>query len=135
MTSNNSGPLDGSRVLDLTHHIAGPYCTKLFADYGAEVIKIERPEGGDATRRMGLFLHDEPHLEKSGLFLHLNTNKKSLTLDIETQAGRNILLALAQDADIVVESFSPDFLPSLGLDYEAFEAVNPRVVMTSISNF
>ena len=136
MTSNsNPGPLDGVRVLDLTHYIAGPYCTKLFADYGVEVVKIERPEGGDATRRMGPFLHDEPHLEKSGLFLHLNTNKKSVTLDIETQAGRNVLLQLAKDADIVVESFSPDFLPSLELDYGAFEAVNPRIVMTSISNF
>src|SRR6185369_2325422 len=114
---------------------AGPYCTKLFADYGAEVIKIEAPDGGDVARRMGPFLKDEPNLEKSGLFLHLNTNKKSVTLDIETQAGRNALLALAKDADIIVESFSPDFMPSLELDYDAFEAVNPRIVMTSISNF
>lgn len=135
MTNQAPGPLDGVRVLDLTTQIAGPYCTKLFADYGAEVVKIEAPEGGDVTRRMGPFLHDEPHLEKSGLFLHLNTNKKSVTLDIETQAGRKALLALAKDADIIVESYSPDFMPSIDLDYDAFEAVNPRIVMTSISNF
>jgi crotonobetainyl-CoA:carnitine CoA-transferase CaiB-like acyl-CoA transferase len=136
MTSNTPlGPLAGVRVLDLTHHITGPYCTKLFADYGAEVIKIEDPEGGDAARRMGPFLKDDPHLEKSGLFLHLNSSKKSVTVDIETRAGRDIVLKLAKDADIVVESFSPDFLPSLDLDYDAFAAVNPRIVMTSISNF
>jgi crotonobetainyl-CoA:carnitine CoA-transferase CaiB-like acyl-CoA transferase len=137
MTQQDSpnGPLDGVSVLDLTHHIAGPYCTKLFADYGADVIKIERPDGGDPARRMAPFLHDEPGLEKSGLFLHLNTNKQSVTLDIETQAGRKLLLELARDADIVVESFSPDFMPSLELDYDAFEAVNPSIVMTSISNF
>jgi crotonobetainyl-CoA:carnitine CoA-transferase CaiB-like acyl-CoA transferase len=135
MTNAAPGPLVGVRVLDLTQQIAGPYCTKLFADYGAEVIKIEPPDGGDPTRRLGPFLHDEPNLEKSGLFLHLNTNKKSVTLDIETQAGRNVLLQLTRDADIVVESFTPDFMPSLDLDYDAFEAVNPRTVMTSISNF
>ena len=118
MTNAAPGPLDGVKVLDLTQQIAGPYCTKLFADYGAEVIKIEPPDGGDPTRRMAPFLHDEPNLEKSGLFLHLNTNKKSVTLDIETQAGRSVLLQLARDADIVVESFTPDFMPSLDLDYD-----------------
>jgi crotonobetainyl-CoA:carnitine CoA-transferase CaiB-like acyl-CoA transferase len=127
--------LSGVRVIDLTHYIAGPYCTKLFADYGADVIKIERPDGGDPARRIGPFFHDEPDLEKSGLFLHLNTNKKSVTLNLKSEAGKKILLDLVRDADILVESFAPRVMPSLGLDYATLESVNPRLVMTSISNF
>jgi len=127
--------LDGVRVIDLTHHIAGPYCTKLLADYGADVVKIERPEGGDPTRRIGPFYHDLPHIEGSGLHLHLNTNKKSITVDLHTEAGRKIILDLVRDADIVVESYAPGFLSALGLDYDALKAVNPNLVMTSITNF
>jgi crotonobetainyl-CoA:carnitine CoA-transferase CaiB-like acyl-CoA transferase len=127
--------LEGVRVIDLTQVIAGPYCTKLFADYGADVIKIERPDGGDPARRMPPFFHDEPNLEGSGLFLHLNTNKRSVTLNLKSPAGRKVLLELVRDADILVESFAPRVMPSLGLDYAALEAVNPRLVMTSISNF
>lgn len=134
-TTTATGPLDGVKVLDLTHYITGPYCTKLFADYGADVIKIERPDGGDRARNIAPFFHDKPHLEGSGLFLHLNSNKKSVTVNFKTEAGRKIILDLAKDADIVVESFSPRVLPSVGLDYEAIRAVNPDVVMTSISNF
>jgi len=127
--------LEGVKVLDLTHHIAGPYCTKLFADYGADVVKVERPDGGDPARRMGPFFHDDPHSEKSGLFLHLNTNKRSVTLNLKTTAGRGLLLDLVRDADILVENFSPRVMPSLGLDYATIEAVNPRLVMASISNY
>jgi crotonobetainyl-CoA:carnitine CoA-transferase CaiB-like acyl-CoA transferase len=127
--------LGGVRVLDLTHYIAGPYCTKLFADAGADVIKVERPDGGDPARRIGPFLHDEPGLERSGLFLHLNTNKRSITLNLKSETGRKIVLDLARDCDILVENFAPDLLPSVGLTYEAFEGVNPRIVMTSLSNF
>ena len=127
--------LDGVRVIDLTHYIAGPYCTKLLADFGAEVIKIERPEGGDPARRMGPFFHDDPHPEKSGLFLHLNTNKKSITLNLKSQSGKQILKALAREADILVENFHPRVLPALELDYPVLEQLNPRLIMTSISNF
>ena len=127
--------LAGVRVVDLTQYIAGPGCTKLLADYGADVIKVERPDGGDPARRLPPFFRDEPHAEGSGLFLHLNTNKKSLTLNLKSEAGRRILLDLVREADILVESFSPRVMPSLGLDYAALEAVNPRLVMTSISNF
>ena len=74
--------LSDVRVLDLTRHIAGPYCTKLLADYGADVIKIERPGAGDPARRMGPFFGDDPDPEKSGPFLHLNTNKRGITLYI-----------------------------------------------------
>jgi crotonobetainyl-CoA:carnitine CoA-transferase CaiB-like acyl-CoA transferase len=123
------------RVLDLTHYYAGPYCTKLLADYGADVLKIERPDGGDPLRRLGPFYKDEPHLEGSGSFLHLNTNKRSMTLNLKTSAGRALFRELVRKADIVVESFSPRVMPSLGLDYAALSALNPALVMTSISNF
>jgi crotonobetainyl-CoA:carnitine CoA-transferase CaiB-like acyl-CoA transferase len=127
--------LSDIKVLDLTWHIAGPYCTKLLADYGADVIKIERAGDGDPARRMGPFHHDDPHPEKSGLFLHLNTNKKGITLNLKTTTGKQIFKELVKEADILVESFSPRVMPSLGLDYETLERINPRLVMVSISSF
>jgi crotonobetainyl-CoA:carnitine CoA-transferase CaiB-like acyl-CoA transferase len=123
------------RVLDLTHQIAGPYCTKLLADYGAEVVKIERPDGGDPARRYGPFPHDQPHLEKSALFLHLNTNKRGITLNLKTAAGKEMFTELVRQVDVVVENFSPRVMPALGLSYDMLKQVNPRLVMTSISNF
>ncbi len=86
--------LDDLLVLDLTHYLAGPYCTKRLADFGARVIKIERPDGGDPCRRFGPFPNDTPHPEKSGLFLHLNTNKESLTLNFKTFRGRQLFCKL-----------------------------------------
>ena len=111
------------KVLDLTHYIAGPYCTKLLADYGAEVIKIERPDGGDPARRYGPFPHDEPHPEKSALFLHLNTNKLGITLNLKTSAGKALFTELVRQVDVVVENFSPRVMPGLGLAYETLEKV------------
>ncbi len=128
-------PLSDVRVLDLTWHIAGPACTKFFADYGADVIKIERPGEGDPARSLGPFYHDDPHLEKSGLFLFLNTNKRSITLNLKTYTGKKIFKQLVKDVDILVENFSPHVMPGLGLDYETLEKINPRLVMTSVSNF
>lgn len=127
--------LTGIRVLDLTHHIAGPYCTKMLADYGAEVIKIERPCAGDGARRMRPFYKDDPHPEKSGFFLYLNTNKKGITLNLKSEKGKSIFKELIKDADILVENYSPRVMPSFGLDYTTLENINPRLVMTSISNF
>ncbi|MEE8372590.1 MAG: CoA transferase [Dehalococcoidia bacterium] len=127
--------LSDVKVVDLTWHIAGPYCTKLLADYGAEVIKVERPSQGDPARGMGPFFQDDPHPEKSGLFLHLNTNKKGITLNLRTTTGKKILKELIKEADILVESFSPRVMPSLGLDYETLKDINPKLVMTSVSNF
>ncbi len=127
--------LSDVKVLDLTHHIAGPYCTKMLADFGADVIKVERPDGGDMTRRTGPFPGDIPHPEKSGLFLHLNMNKRGVTLDLKSAAGRRILLQLVEWADIVVENFAPRVLPSLGLSYDDMAKVNPRTSLVSISNF
>lgn len=127
--------LSDIKLLDLTHYVAGPYCTKMFADYGAEVIKVERPGSGDGARRLGPFPGDEPHPEKSGLFLHLNTNKKGVTLNLRSATGVRLLKELIRQADILVESFAPRVMPSLGLSYEEIEQVNPRLVMTSISTF
>jgi len=123
------------KILDLTHHITGPYCTKLFADYGADVIKVEKPGEGDPTRRMGPFFGDDPHPEKSGLFLHLNTSKRGITLNLKSETGKKIFKELVKRVDILVENFSPRVMPSLGLEYEKLETLNPGLVMTSISNF
>ena len=128
-------PLSDVRVLDLTWYITGPYCTKLLADYGADVIKVEPPGGGDPARRLGPFLNDDPHPEKSGLFLHLNTNKRGITLNIECETGKRIFKELVKKADILVESFPPRVMPSLGLGYETLEKINPMLVMTSITDF
>ena len=123
------------KVVDLTRYITGPYCTKLLADYGADVVKIEQPGSGDPSRLMGPFPGDDPNPEKSGLFLHLNTNKRGITLNLKSAKGREILKELAREADILVENFRPGVMARLGLDYNTLAAVNPRLVMTSISNF
>jgi crotonobetainyl-CoA:carnitine CoA-transferase CaiB-like acyl-CoA transferase len=130
-----AGALADLTVLDLTHHIAGPYCTKLLATYGAEVIKIERPGTGDPSRQMGPFPGDVPHPDKSGLFLHLNTNKRSVALNLKTPRGQALIRELVRQVDIVVENFAPRVLPALGLSYADLTPFNPRLVMTSISNF
>ncbi len=130
-----SGPLEGVRVVDLTHYMAGPFCTKLLADFGADVIKIEQPSGGDPTRHMGPFHGDDPHPEKSALFLHLNTNKRSVTLNLQAEAGKRVFQRLLEKADILVESFRPGVVADLGFDYATLEAEHPHLVMTSISNF
>ena len=129
------GALSDVKVLDFTHYIAGPYCTKLLADYGAEVVKVERTEVGDGARRLGPFPDDQPHGEKSGLFLHLNTNKRGITLDLKADAAKNIVRELVKEADIVVESFRPGTMARFGLDYETLRGINPSLVMTSISDF
>ena len=122
------------RVLDLTHHVAGPYCTKLLADFGADVIKVERP-GGDPARSLPPFPEDEPHPERSLLFAYLNTSKKSITLNLQTSTGRSLFEMLLIESDILVENFAPRVMPSLGLDYDTVAAINPSLVAVSISNF
>jgi CoA:oxalate CoA-transferase len=127
--------LSGIKVLDLTRYIAGPYCTKMLADYGAEVIKIEKPGEGDPGRHMPPFYKDQPHPDTSGFFMYLNTNKKSITLNLKEASGISIIKRLIEDTDILVENFSPRIMRSLGLDYKILEKINPQLVMTSISNF
>ena len=131
----DDGALSDLRVLDFTHYIAGPYATKLLADYGADVLKVERPGIGDSARRMGPFPGDVPHPEKSGTFLHLNTNKRSITLNLKSPEAQSIVKQLAREFDVVVESFRPGQMAAFGLDYAELRSINPQIVMTSISNF
>lgn len=126
--------LDDVVVLDLTHHIAGPYATKMLADFGADVIKVEQLRG-DIARYLGPFKDDEPHNERSGTFFFLNTNKRSVVLDLATDAGRRALEALAARANIVVENFAPGVLDRLGVGWEFFHAIKRDLSMVSISNF
>ncbi len=131
-----AGPLEGITVLDLSHYVAGPYCTKLLADYGADVIKVEPPGAGDPCRSIGPFQKDRPGPDGGALFLHLNTNKRSISLDLKSVEGRAIFLELAQTiGDIVVENFAPRVMPSIGLEYDDLRSANPKLIMTSISNF
>ncbi len=127
--------LTGLKILDCTEGIAGPYCTKLLADFGAEVIKIERPRQGDPTRRLGPFPGDEPHREKSGTFFYLNTNKKSLTLNLESKKGVHIFKGLVQEADALVENLRPGTMAKRGLSYPGLKRINRDLIMLSISYF
>ena len=129
------GPLEGWQVLDLSQGVTGPYVTKLCSDYGADVIKVERPGFGDVSRRIGPFPGDDPHAEKSGMFLTLNTGKRSVTLDLSTRTGRELLLQLAGQSDLIVESYRPGTLERFGLTPERFAAANPAAALVRISNF
>jgi crotonobetainyl-CoA:carnitine CoA-transferase CaiB-like acyl-CoA transferase len=126
--------LAGIRVLDFGWHIAGPFASKLLADFGAEVVKVERP-GGDPSRQLGPFPSDAPSPEHSATFLSLNPNKRSIVLDLKHPAGREVALRLAAHADIVVENFRPGVMARLGLDHPQLQAVNPDIITVSISNF
>ena len=128
------GPLDGALVLDLTDHIAGPYCTKLFADFGADVIKIE-PPGGDPSRAVGPYYQGIPDLERSGTFFYFNTNKRSLVLDIEHPQARAVLERLVQRADLVVESQPPGRLDELHLGWDWISELRPDLPLVSLSPF
>ena len=126
-----AGPLTGVKVLDLTQIMAGPMCTLLLADMGANVIKIERPGTGDDTRRMGhRFTGDI-----SGGFLALNRNKRSIALDLRAEAGKAVFKRMAETADIVAENFRPGVMDRLGLGYETLSEINPTLVYASISGF
>jgi CoA:oxalate CoA-transferase len=122
-------------VLDLSEDIAGPFCSKLLAGLGAEIIKVERPGLGDVSRRAAPSSGATPHLEQSALFLYLNTGKKSVTLDVESQTGATIVRRLAQECDLLLESFPPGYLDRLGLGYAALAELNPRLIYTSVTAF
>lgn len=123
------------KVIDLSWYISGPYCTKLFADFGADVIKIERPETGDPSRQIGPFRNDEENVNASGLYAYLNNNKKSITLDLKTEEGIDLVKRLVSTADIVVENFAPGVLKRMGLGYDVLKEVNPKIILTSISTY
>ncbi len=119
-----AGLLPGVRILDVGQGISAPYCAKILAQMGAEVIKVEPPEG-DEARHMGPFPGDHPHPEKSGLFLALNANKYGITLDLASHAGADAVRKLAASADIVVENPPPNSLEANDLGYETLRSINP----------
>ena len=123
-------PLAHIKILDLTRFVAGPFCTQLLADMGAEVIKIESPDRGDETRHQGAVVNGE-----SWYFVGLNRNKKSLTLDLKSKEGKEIFRRLAEDADVVVENFRPGVMRNFGFDYENLSKINPRLIYCGISGF
>ena len=127
------GPLAGLRVLELADE-KGQFCGKLLADLGADVVKIE-PPGGEAARRVGPFLDDIPHPERSLSFWYYNTSKRGITLNLETADGRRLLRQLAATADVMLESFRPGFLPSLGLDYASLRAEHAGLIVCSLTAF
>jgi crotonobetainyl-CoA:carnitine CoA-transferase CaiB-like acyl-CoA transferase len=126
--------LAGTRVIDLSQGIAGPYCTRLLADLGAEVIKIE-PPGGDYARRLGPFPDDVPQHDKGGLFLHLNANKKSVTLDLDATSGQVVLRKLLASTDVLVESEMQGVMASRELEYEKLKEEYPHLVYCSVTPF
>jgi crotonobetainyl-CoA:carnitine CoA-transferase CaiB-like acyl-CoA transferase len=127
------GPLAGLRVLELADE-KGQFCGKLLADLGADVVKIE-PPGGEAARRVGPFLDDFPHPERSLSFWYYNTSKRGITLNLEMADGRGLLRRLAATADVMLETFRPGFLPSLGLDYASLRAEHAGLIMCSLTAF
>ncbi|HTR61230.1 MAG TPA: CaiB/BaiF CoA-transferase family protein [Candidatus Binataceae bacterium] len=130
-----SRALDDIRVIEYAEMVSGPFCGKMFSDMGAEVIKIEAPRTGDPARMHPPFPGDVPHPEKSGMFLYLNTGKKSLTLDPATPDGGEIFRKLVAGADFLIENHQPGFLDGIGFSYEALHALNPRLIVVSITPF
>ena len=126
--------LNDLRVLDLSGQVAGPFCARLFGDFGADVIKVE-PPGGEHGRRLPPLDVDRLGPEASVFFLYLNANKRGITLDITSASGADIFRRLVRDADIVVESFPPGLLDSLGLGFAALEELRPGIILTSITPF
>jgi crotonobetainyl-CoA:carnitine CoA-transferase CaiB-like acyl-CoA transferase len=127
---NSMLPLDGMKVLDLTQFLAGPYCTMVLSDMGADVTKIEKFPLGDDSRRLGPFINDEGYC-----FAMPNRNKKSLALDLKSQKGIQIFTRLAEEADVIIENFRPGVSARLGIDYETIKLRNPGIIYCSISGF
>ena len=125
------GPLVGIRVLDLSRALAGPYCTMMLGDMGAEVIKVESPDGGDDSRAWA-----PPYIgQESAYFLSCNRNKKSITLNLRTEGAKKILTDLIKISDVVVENFRPGTMKKMGFPYESMKAINPKVIFASITGF
>jgi formyl-CoA transferase len=136
--TESTGPLRGIRVLDLSTIISGPYCAQILGDLGAEVVKIERPGAGDETRAWGPpFLKDADGNDttEAGYYLSCNRGKKSLTLDIATNEGQEIVRKLAAKSDVVVENYKVGQLKKYGLGYDDLKAINPKLVYCSITGF
>lgn len=115
--------LEGIRVLDLSRVLAGPYCTMMLADYGADIIKIEPPEVGDDSRAFGPFVGKE-----SAYFMSLNRNKRSMTLNLKRQEEVNLFKEMVKHADVVVENYRPGTMEKFGLGYEELKQINPKLI-------
>jgi formyl-CoA transferase len=123
-------PLKDIKVLDVSQIMAGPYCTMVLGDMGAEVIKVEKGNGGDDSRQMGPYVNDE-----STCFSQINRNKKSISLNLKDERAREIFYRLARDADVIVENYRPGVTKSLAIDYETIKAINPGIIYCSISGY
>lgn len=129
--SANNLPLKGYRILDLSRILAGPFCTMILGDQGAEVIKVERPGSGDDTRTWG------PPFSggESAYYLCCNRNKKSIVIDLKTEAGLDIIREMAAKSDVFIENFTPGLSKKFGLDYETLKKINPKLVYASITAY
>ncbi|KAJ5890440.1 CoA-transferase family III domain-containing protein [Penicillium subrubescens] len=136
---NQPGPLAGVKILDLSRVLAGPFCTQILADYGADVIKVEHPKGGDDTRlwrEAGEEAIWKPTATDTSLYFNtINRNKRSISVNLKHEQGRAVVLQLAKNADVVVENFVPGKLESLGLGYEILKKVNPSLILASVSGY
>ncbi len=128
-------PLDGIRVLAAEQFLSGPMCTMWLGDLGAEVIKVEAPGKGDPRRSLPPTLRNEAGESISGTFMDVNRNKKSITLDLKSEAGRRIFKELAAHSDVIVENMKPGTMERLGLDYPVLRTVNPRIIYAALSGF
>lgn len=128
-------PFDGLKVIEYGNLISAPYCGRLLAGLGAEVIKIEKPSVGDEARNHGPFPNDMPHPERSGLFLSLNANKLGMTLNLETKLGKDIFKKLIENTDVLIENNAPGHMVELGLSYDSLKKINPKLIMASITPF
>ncbi len=131
----NKQALSGVRVLEFAEGVTGPYCSKVMADLGAEVIKIEPPGRGDISRHVGPYWKNEADPDKSGLYIYLNTNKQSITLNPAGPEGKKLFFDLIAETDILVETNLPKRMKALGLTYEALKEINPQLIMVSITPF
>lgn len=134
MSARVTRPLEGIRVIGLEQYMSGPYCTMLLADAGAEVIKIERPGSGDPRRSIPPFA-ERAGTKKAAGYMAYNRNKRSLALNVQIAEGREILRRLAAVSDVVVENLRPGAMEKIGLDYDGFRGINPRIVYAMISGF
>lgn len=134
-TIMNIAALDGVRIIELGEGVAAAFCSRILADYGASVLKIETPLDGDLTRQWGPFPADEPHLEKSGTFQVLNAGKHSITLDLSRPQGRELLLELLAETDLLIENNPPAKMREWGLDYDSLVNRFPRLIMVSITPY
>ena len=133
MTADNELPLAGLLVVDMSQFLSGPYASLRLMDLGARVIKIERPDGGDLSRR--LYFSDTEIGGDSTIFHAINRAKESLAIDLKNEADLAALKSLLANADVLIQNFRPGVIQRLGLDYEAVKAINPRLVYASISGY